>query len=117
MKALRTSLLIVALLPFTWSCSKDPALTGTLVATRGQSTFTPNGTPIRDANIGLFDVNVLTTGRTYPSEAIASSVFLTTSIEFNDLNPGNYVLAELYSNTYRTVQVKAGQKTTVLLFP
>lgn len=96
------------------SCSKIP-YTGNLVLNAGTVT-TIGGRPIEQYSVGLFDISVLQQPFADPQFAIETKSFWNGRIEFEDINLGNYAVAIIYSEEFKTVQVKVGQTTTVDFF-
>ena len=109
--------LLFFLLTLLFSC-KDEEIqyTGNLVVSAGELTSF-NGTPIGRLSVGLFDIGELQQPFANPDHALETKSFSGSKIEFKGINPG-YVVAIIYSDddTYKTVQVKAGQTTTLDFF-
>jgi len=75
------------------------------------------GVEVRDLQVGLFDISVLETERYFTRHAIAVRNMSTFQVRFEDVNPGNYVVAVInYSQFRQAVQVKAGEEVKIELF-
>jgi len=97
------------------SCKEEMQYTGDLVVSSGGKT-TIGSTPIGDIEVGLFDISELQEPFAYPDHALEIKSFVGGKIEFKGLNPGNYVVARIYADDLKPVQVRVGQTTTLELF-
>ena len=99
--------LLILILFIAISCKDDTQYTGNLVVTGSDRT---------ENSVGLFDIGVLYNGQTWPEYALAIKTMTNGRVEFDNLNPGNYVIAIIYSDDPKAVQVRVGQTTTIDLF-
>jgi hypothetical protein len=98
------------------SCDKNDMYTGEISVTAGAVTEV-DGIPIGQVSVGVFDINALWTNGFSRDEALAVGNFIQGTARFSGLNPGNYVVALITSNSYRqAVQVTPGATVTVNVF-
>ena len=100
---------------FLMSCNEEIHYTGNLVVTSGTVTSI-DGVPISQISVGLFDISELQEPFAFPNHALSEKKFVQGKIEFKGINPGNYVVCRIYTDGFKTVQVKAGQTSTINLF-
>jgi hypothetical protein len=104
------------------SCSKtEIQYTGnlTIIVTTGTTYGTPTGgtIPIDQVTVGLFDPSILVQRIFAASYALDAKTFNNAKVQFDNINPGNYVVAVIGSTgSYKIAQVKIGQTTTLDLF-
>jgi len=93
------------ILILTVSCTEDEVqCTGELMVTYFAE---------REGSIGLFDISSLHEGTYWPRYALEIKETSNGSVEFKDLNPGNYVVGFIYSDDPKVVQIKIGQTTVI----
>lgn len=108
-------LFILTLAAFLMACNEEIHYTGDLVVTSGTVTSI-DGVPISQISVGLFDISELQEPFAFPNHALSEKKFVQGKIEFKGINPGNYVVCRIYTDGFKTVQVKAGQTSTINLF-
>jgi len=114
MKKFVTLLLFAVLTLF--ACEKEAAYTGDLIViTDGVQNL--QDVQVRDLEVGLFDINALADERYFSRHALEVRRMTTFQVRFENINPGNYVVAVInYSQFRQAVQVKADETVEVKLF-
>lgn len=103
------------------SCSNDDddvvVHTGNLIVTSVGANIV-NGKPVNQLTVGLFDISASVTNDYFGRYALYTKDFNDQgTVEFEGLNPGNYVVAIISMSSYRkTAQVNVGKTTTVNIF-
>jgi hypothetical protein len=107
----------VVVLIFLSCCSKDVNYTGSLTVTaKGLKSYCTQCS-LDTYQIGLFDPSSLQVRSFDTSNALYFYKFNNDStVQFTNINFGNYVVAALYTGRYKVVQVKAGQTKTLDFF-